>query len=167
MRKDRSKYFVLPRVVVFVYHQDKLLLIEKSIEDENGKSTPIFYPIGGHVEPGEDIKNASIRVVYEETGIDNSNPELKALIYNTGFDNYQIILFIFRLYVNDDFVKESKEGKLKWIEISKISKTNVFKDVEIFHGSMEKSKKDEIIFGTSIFKDFDLKEVTINQKRLF
>ena len=79
--------------------------------------------IGGHVEPGEDIKNASIREVYEETGISNSNPELKALIYNTGFDNYQIILFIFRLYVNDNFVKESKEGKLKWIEISDIGKT--------------------------------------------
>ena len=167
MRKDRSKYFILPRVVVFVYHQDKLLLIEKSIEDEHGKSTPIFYPIGGHVEPGEDIKNASIREVYEETGISNSNPELKALIYNTGFDNYQIILFIFRLYVNDNFVKESKEGKLKWIEISDIGKTNVFKDVEIFHNSIKDSEANEILFGTSIFENFELKGVIINQKKLF
>ncbi len=167
MRKDRTKYFVLPRVVVFVYHRDKLLLIEKSIEDEEGNSTPIFYPIGGHVEPGEDIKNACIREVYEETGIDNSSPKLKALIYNTGFDNYQIILFIFRLYVNDDFSKESKEGRLKWIELSKLSKTNVFKDVEIFHNSMEKSEENEILFGTSVFKDFNLMEVVINQKKLF
>ena len=167
MRKDRTKYFVLPRVVVFVYHENKILLIEKSLENEEGISTPIFYPIGGHVEPGEDIKVASIREVYEETGIENSNPELKALIYNTGFDNYQIILFIFRLYVNDDFVKESKEGRLKWTEIKELGNFNVFKDVEIFHESMEKSKKDEIIFGTSIFKDFDLKELTINQQRLF
>jgi 8-oxo-dGTP pyrophosphatase MutT (NUDIX family) len=167
MRKDRTKYYVLPRVVVFVYHENKILLIEKSIEDENGKSTPIFYPIGGHVEPGEDIKDAGIREVYEETGIDNSNPELKALIYNTGFDNYQIILFIFRLYVNDDFVKESKEGKLKWINISELGNTNVFKDVEIFHNSMEKSDSNEILFGTSIFEDFKLKEVILNQKKLF
>lgn len=167
MRKDRTKYFALPRVVIFVYNDNKLLLIEKSIEDEHGRSSPVYYPIGGHVEPGEEILSAAQREVEEETGIKKITPKLKAIIYNTGFDNYQIILFIFILHVKSRNTIESKEGKLLWVDTDELGGLNVFEDVQIFHKEIKRSSKDEILYGTSAFKDFQLKEVVINGKKLY
>ncbi len=63
---DRARYKVIPRTLIFIFHEDEVLLINKigsNIWD--GKSNVL----GGHIENGEDIISSAQRELLEEAGL--------------------------------------------------------------------------------------------------
>ena len=65
----QHRYMLIPRTLIFVTHEDQLLLIQGA----PGKRlwAGRYNGIGGHVEQGEDFLSAAKRELDEETGLND------------------------------------------------------------------------------------------------
>lgn len=93
------------------------LLVEK-------KNGGVIFP-GGHIEPGESIRDSVIREMREETGLEIENPTLhgvKDWMFEPGS---RYIVF---LYTADKFhgtLRSSEEGEVCWMTREEFEESNV------------------------------------------
>ena len=89
----RQRYTVIPRTLVFITRDDKVLLLRGSPQKRIWANK--YNGIGGHIERDEDIYSAAQREVIEETGLDVENLRLVGLINIDGDQPTGIMLFVF------------------------------------------------------------------------
>jgi len=56
----------------------------------------LWNGVGGHVEPGEDVRAAALRELREETGLAPERIELRAVIHESALLGRAHLLFVFR-----------------------------------------------------------------------
>lgn len=110
--------------VCYLEKDDKILFIK--FEKKWGKR---YAPPGGKVESGETPSECIMREFFEETGVKLVNPKLKGISY--WKDSSEGVIFVFTATEYEGDIKESLEGRLEWIEKSKLD--------EIFQFDMNKA----------------------------
>jgi 8-oxo-dGTP diphosphatase len=112
-------YHLIPRTLTFITNNNHILLIK-------GAPTRATFPnlyngIGGHVERGENVEQAALREIWEETGLTQiDNLRLHGTITVDTGQPTGIILFIFSGTSTTREVRPSSEGDLNWVPISAI-----------------------------------------------
>ena len=122
-----NRYHVVPRTILFVFHNDKVLLQQGA--ESKKINAGLWNGLGGHIEKNEDILTAAKRELFEEAGIKSGIPSLCGTIMIEVNDYEGILLFVFTCDVGSDTFVESVEGRLKWFTINQIPKDAIVDDV--------------------------------------
>ena len=116
-------------VLCLISNGNKVLLQNRIKDDWKGYTLP-----GGHVEPGESFVDAVIREMKEETGLDIMNPRLAGVkqfpVRDGKYENGRYIVFLFKTNEFTGDIISSDEGKMEWVEISKLSELETVDDLE-------------------------------------
>ena len=116
-------------VLCLISDGDKVLLQNRIKEDWKGYTLP-----GGHVEQGESFVDAVIREMKEETGLDIKNPMLAGVkqfpIKDGKYGNGRYIVLLFKASEFSGTVVSSSEGRMEWVEMSKLSELEMVADLE-------------------------------------
>lgn len=123
---DHSRYKVIPRVLVFIFHSGHILLIRDSHKKKwQGK----YNAPGGHVEFGEDIHSAARRELEEEAGITGVNLQLVGNIMIDVEPELGISLFLIKGEAASTEVRSSNEGEVTWLDIKQIDNHEILDDM--------------------------------------
>lgn len=101
---------------------DRILLQNRVKEDWQGFTFP-----GGHVEHGESFVDAVIREMKEETGLTVISPKL-AGIKQFPIEGGRYIVLLFKATQYEGELHSSEEGKMEWVERSKLSQIKTVDD---------------------------------------
>ena len=96
------------------------VLVQERLPKLSNPWSGLTFP-GGHVEPGETVVASVIREVQEETGLTVSN------LQNCGYIQWynpekrsQYFVFLFKTNTFSGELKDSKEGKVKWMTLDEM-----------------------------------------------
>jgi len=147
---DRAEsYKAIPRVLVFLTHQDDVLLLR-------GAPSKRLWPnrlngVGGHVEPGEDVRAAALREVREETGLDVPHLDLRAIVHISGSPGATgVINFVFRGDAPTKQVVHSAEGDLVWLPVRQLPWAELVDDLRLLLPLVLDSNRKAIVFGSYV-----------------
>ena len=122
-----ERYKVIPRTLIFLFNNNKVLLIKQNEKEKIGFGR--WNGVGGHVEKGENPIESAKRELVEETGLIIRKLSLRFITILEKEENIGISLFIFAGRTNQRILKESDEGKLKWIRVVDLEKYQVMDDL--------------------------------------
>lgn len=118
--------------------------------------TGISFP-GGHVETGESFMESAIREVKEETGLTVTNLKPCGIVHWDHMDNGDKYLVF--LYRTEDFtgemISETKEGKVYWMKLDELMKTNPKKLSPNFHEYLKLFLTDHFVEWHTPWQDSD------------
>jgi 8-oxo-dGTP diphosphatase len=127
MSSDR--YQIIPRTLIFIIKEDKVLLLKGAPTKRIWANQ--FNGIGGHIEKGEDVRQAALRELKEETGLIGADLKLCATIMIDAGELSGIGIFVFR--GNDPMgeLQNSDEGSLCWIPIAELQNYPLVEDLPV------------------------------------
>lgn len=83
--------------------------------------------VGGKIEPGETPKDAVIREVKEESGLNITDPDLKGVMIFRNIQGKDTIVFLFlATKFTGNIIEENDEGSMRWIDDDKILDLNLW-----------------------------------------
>lgn len=141
---SRGRYTVIPRTLVFLRHDDDLLLLKGAPTKRLWANR--YNGLGGHVEPGETVAAAALREVWEEAGISASQIEdfaLRALINVEGVPG-GVLLCVFVGESRTREVVSSVEGELEWIPIERLAAIDLVDERRLLPRVLEAER---VLFG--------------------
>lgn len=106
-------------VTIFIQNNNKEFLIQKRSKEKNGK----YGITSGHVEENEEMKQAAIREIKEELGLDIKENELK-LFYSdkVNEDSYNLYILKKDFHINNLTLQKEEVEFVKWCNINEIEK---------------------------------------------
>ena len=127
--QSRHRYQVIPRVLCFVLHKDRVLLLR-------GAPTKRIWPnkyngLGGHVERDEDVYTAALREIHEESGLDVARLRLRGVINIDVGDAVGIMLFVFLADAVTLDARPSREGTPEWVPLTDLAAYDLVEDIEV------------------------------------
>lgn len=112
----------------------KIALIKRGNEPSKGKwSIP-----GGHVELGENLKEAVIRETKEETCLDVDNPILIDVVENVDWDDlgkikYHYIIVDYLVHVKGGNIEAASDAaELRWVPFGEVEAYNLTASFRLF-----------------------------------
>ncbi|PWH17278.1 MAG: hypothetical protein DDG60_02525 [Anaerolineae bacterium] len=157
---NRSRYMVIPRVLVFVTRGEEILLLQ--IAARNGKITRWtgrYNGLGGHIERGEDALTAAQRELFEEAGI---TAELRlggVLLVDTGEDVGIELHVFYGEYLSGELCA-TREGTPVWVPLAKLSEIPLVEDAPILIETLRAMNSATPPFcGRSFYEQGELKVV--------
>lgn len=130
LSKGQKRYHFIPRVLVFLTHKDKVLLIKGAPEKRNWAN--LYNGLGGHVEHGESIFEAAKREVREESGLQIENLWLCAVVtIDVTAEGPGILMFVLRGESTDGEAMPSNEGELVWVRREELAEFELVEDLPI------------------------------------
>lgn len=103
--------------------------VKKDRDSHQGK----FVALGGKLEPGESPEECIIREVKEECGLKITNPQFKGFLtfHNPGKDNnWYVFVFIANQFTGE--LHKSNEGRLEWVDSSKLLDLDMWEGDRLF-----------------------------------
>jgi 8-oxo-dGTP diphosphatase len=126
-----GRYQVIPRTLCFITHGNDVLLLRGAPDKPTWPNR--YNGVGGHVEPDEDVRSATLREIREETGLVVRDLRLRGVI-NIPVDagnNTGILVFVFTATATKREVQSSKEGTLEWIPRERLAELDMVEDLPI------------------------------------
>ena len=111
-------------VLCLIEDGDRILLQNRVKKDWHGYALP-----GGHVEPGESVVDAVIREMTEETGLTVLAPRL-AGVKQFPIESGRYLVLLFKATKWTGELRSSEEGKMEWIEYSRLSELQTVDDFD-------------------------------------
>lgn len=151
---------VSPRVISYCVKDGKVIFL-KRIDNSPWKDT--YMPIGGHIDPDEDVISASDREFEEETGLKAKNTKLKGIVHQTGFFGKDVLLFVTQCDCEEGELIPNDEGVPEWLEISKLKSIKTIKNSIRLLNLTQNLKNNQIFFVVSKFDGKD-KELSFSSR---
>jgi 8-oxo-dGTP diphosphatase len=137
LRSDQGlttdRYTVIPRVLVFVYRGEDVLLIKGAPDKRLWANR--YNGLGGHVKAGEEIAHAARREVWEEAGLEVRDLCLRGVVHidlnATGDVVPGILMFVFSARSDTRETRPSSEGSLHWVPRDTLTEIDLVKDVPL------------------------------------
>lgn len=142
-RSDR--YQVIPRVLIFPFNESGEVLLLHGAPTKNIWRS-LWNGIGGHIEAGETILNATKRELFEETGFKAKNLILCGQVMVDVGSAPGIAIFIFKAEGMVGEMHLSDEGELAWIKIKDLSDISLVEDLHTILPKVIKFNKGDVIF---------------------
>ena len=111
-------------VLCLIEDGSRILLQDRVKPDWKGYTLP-----GGHVENGESFVDAVIREMKEETGLDIYEPILVG-VKQFPIEGGRYIVMLYKATKFSGEVISSDEGRMEWVEYSRLSEINTVDDFE-------------------------------------
>jgi len=149
-----GRYQVIPRVLCFVLHGNKVLLLRGA----PGKRiwANMYNGLGGHVERDEDVYAAAIREIHEESGLEVTGVRLRGVINIDPGEGVGIMLFVFLADAVTTTPRPSAEGTLVWVPLDDLPSHDLVEDITtILPWALEVDRKGTLFFG---HYDYDSQE---------
>lgn len=154
-RNSGERTQAIPVTLCFVRAGGRILLLRTAPTKDRFRG--LWNGIGGHVHPGEDVREAAARELREETGLQAGALRLGAVIHEVGLLGHAHLLFAFVAEIDAAAARriplESREGRLAWFDPEAIPWDEAVPDLrELLPRVLE---ADEPIFGTQTFDGAD------------
>lgn len=124
-------------VLCLIEDGSRVLLQDRVKADWKGYTLP-----GGHVENGESFVDAVIREMKEETGLDIFEPKLVG-VKQFPIDGGRYIVMLYKATKFSGEVISSEEGRMEWVEYSRLSEISTVADFEELLEVMNSDKLSE------------------------
>jgi 8-oxo-dGTP diphosphatase len=116
----------------YVRQGGKTLMMHR-IKKKNDMHQGKWNGLGGKFEPGETPEECASREIFEESGLQVRNLELKGLLTFPGFANDEDwYAFVFVAHDFEGELIESPEGVLSWIEDDKLFNLELWDGDRVF-----------------------------------
>ena len=104
-----------PVTLCFVQARGRLLLLRVAAGKPFGG---LLNGLGGHVHPGEDIRQAARREVLEESGLTVPELLLQAVLHEVGLVQSDRLVFVFTARLDEPYPPtQSPEGEVGWFAL--------------------------------------------------
>jgi 8-oxo-dGTP diphosphatase len=155
---DNQRYSVIPRVLVFVFKDDEVLLIKGASNKRiwAGK----YNGIGGHVERDESVVEAAMRELKEEAGITKCDLWLSEIVSVDVEKSKGVCLFVYKGIYSDGKIQVSQEGEIKWVNINSISSLPIVEDLPVLLSRVIKHEKNAPVLYARSFYDDQMRLIT-------
>jgi 8-oxo-dGTP diphosphatase len=132
--QQTERYTVIPRVLVFVYHGEDVLLIKGAPDKRLWANR--YNGLGGHVEAGEEVAHAARREVWEEAGLEVDDLRLRGVVHiDLGTPHAApaagILMFVFCASSRTRETRASAEGSLHWLSPDALEEVDLVKDIPV------------------------------------
>ncbi len=141
----RGRYSLIPRVLVFLFHDDQILLIRGAPTKRLWADR--YNGIGGHVEKGEDILSAARRELEEESGLTNVDLHLCGTVTIDTGEEVGICIFIFAGEDQGGEVRSSGEGRVEWISVDIVDQIPTVEDIPFLIRQCLTARDNNLIFA--------------------
>jgi 8-oxo-dGTP diphosphatase len=142
------RYHTVPRTLCFITHGNDVLLLKGAPDKRIWANR--YNGVGGHVERDEDVCEAALREICEETGWsknDVENLRLRGVInVDAGDPQTGIMLFVFTARANQRQTGASAEGTLEWIPRSRLLDYDLVEDLPVLLPRVLSSPDDAPLF---------------------
>lgn len=136
----RKKYQLVPRTLVFIEKDGRLLMLHKTKKDSYGYGK--INGVGGHIEKGEEPFEAAVREIEEEAGIKVKDLDLAAILFIDINDTPGVQVFVFKADYAEGIIKDSIEGNLEWMTRESIRESDrPVKDLPFLLDIIDKHEK--------------------------
>jgi 8-oxo-dGTP diphosphatase len=152
---NRERYMLIPRVLIFLAREDKVLLIKGAPTKRlwAGK----YNGVGGHVERGEDVLSAARRELWEETGLASDLRLVGTVTVDAG-ESVGVGLYVFAGECLEGEPRPSEEGTLEWLSTSELATRPLVEDVAVLLARILPMRADDPPFAArSFYVDGNLK----------
>lgn len=110
---SRKRYQVIPRTLCFITHGDDVLLLLGGPHKRIWAGR--YNGVGGHIEPAEDVYEATLREVAEETGLAVHDVRLRGVVHaDAGDPAVGILFFVFTAVADSRQTLPCSDGVLEW-----------------------------------------------------
>jgi 8-oxo-dGTP diphosphatase len=124
-----NRYFVVPRVLIFLTSDGDVLLIKGAPHKRLWAN--LYNGLGGHVEKGENMLGAAERELFEEAGLSGIPLWLCGVILVDAGQESGVCVFVLRGETPKKQISPSSEGSPEWIPIEKFALLPLVEDLPV------------------------------------
>ncbi len=154
---------MLNTTLCYIQKDEKYLMLHR-IKKQNDINKDKWIGIGGKFEEGESPEECALREVKEETGLSLKSYEYRGIVTFVSDDNFTEFMHIFWSNDFEGEIIDCDEGKLEWIEKSKLNDFEHWKGDEIFLDLID--KKVPFFSLKLVYKSGILLKAILNGKNL-